>query len=118
MNTTPPPLDFKHLPGYEVPTKHKEAIRQLHWFGYVPILIIEVRYRLGESLIRYILCYDYPEHKRPKRTGPAFLLSDAQVDKIINYVSESWEYRIIKYNVLRTELGLKCSVQMLERRLK
>jgi hypothetical protein len=27
MTTMPPPLDFQHLPGYEIPTKHKEAIR-------------------------------------------------------------------------------------------
>ena len=118
MTTMPPPLDFQHLPGYEVPTKHKEAIRQLHWFGHVPVLMIQERYYLNESSVHCILSFDYPERRRPNRTGPAFLLSDAQVDKIIDYVSESWEYRIIKYNVLRTELGLKCSVQMLERRLK
>jgi hypothetical protein len=33
-----PPLDFDHKKGYEIPTKHKEAIRQLHWFGKVPKL--------------------------------------------------------------------------------
>ena len=118
MTTTPPPLDFDHLPGFEVPTKHKEAIRQLHWFSHVPISMIAVRYELGESSIRRILSYNYPERKRRNRTGPAFLLSDAQVDNIIEYCSESWEHRIIKYDVLRTELGLKCSVQTLERRLK
>ena len=110
MTTTPPPLDFDHLPGFEIPTKHKEAIRQVHWFGYVPISMIVVRYKLRESSIRRILSYDYPERKRRNRTGPTFLLLDAQVDNIIEYCSESWEHRIIKYDVLRTELGLKCSV--------
>jgi hypothetical protein len=27
MTTTPPPLDFDHEKGFEIPTKHKEAIR-------------------------------------------------------------------------------------------
>jgi hypothetical protein len=31
--TTPPPLDFDHKPGFEIPTKYKEAIRQLHSFA-------------------------------------------------------------------------------------
>jgi hypothetical protein len=31
-----PPLDFNHQKGFEIPTKHKEAICQLHWFGEVP----------------------------------------------------------------------------------
>jgi hypothetical protein len=118
MTTTPPPLDFQHIPGHEVPTKHKEAIRQLHWFGHVPVLMIQARYHLNESSVRRILSFDYPERRRPNRTGPAFLLSDAKVDEIIDYLSESWEHRILKYDVLRTELGLKCSVQTLERRLK
>jgi len=33
-----PPLDFDHQKGYEIPTKYKEAIRQLYWFGKVPKL--------------------------------------------------------------------------------
>jgi hypothetical protein len=51
--------------------------------------MITVRYKLGESSIRRILSYDYPERKRRNRTGPTFLLSDAQVDNIIEYCSES-----------------------------
>jgi hypothetical protein len=77
-----------------------------------------VRYKLGETSVRRILKYDYPERRRLKRTGPAFLLSDAKVDEIINYCSESWEHRILKFDIIRVELGLKCSVQTLERRLK
>ena len=33
---TPPSLDFIHQRGFEILTKHKEAIRQLHWYGKVP----------------------------------------------------------------------------------
>jgi hypothetical protein len=41
MTTTPPLLDFQYLPGYEIPMKYKEAIRQLHWFGHIPVLMIQ-----------------------------------------------------------------------------
>jgi hypothetical protein len=116
--TTTPPLDFDHNKGDEIETKHKEAIRQLVWFGKIPRTRIQTRYNLGESTIRRILTYDHPKRVRPNRTGPAFKLSDAKVDEIIKYVSESWEHRIIKYNVLYEELKLDCTPKTLERRLK
>lgn len=76
MTTPPPPqLDFEHLPGFEIPAKHKEAIRQLHWFGHVPVQVLTARYKLNESSIRRILSYDYPERRRPNRTRPACLPS-------------------------------------------
>jgi hypothetical protein len=65
-----PPLDFKHESGFEIPTKHKEAIRQLHWFAKVPICRLETRYKLGNSTIRRILSYDVPERVRLGRVGP------------------------------------------------
>jgi hypothetical protein len=80
--TTPPLDDWHHEKGYEIATKHKEAIRQLHWFGKVPICVLQQRYKapsgkpLGESTIRKILGYLALERARPKRVGPAFLLSD------------------------------------------
>jgi hypothetical protein len=46
-----PPLDFDHQKGYEIPIKHKEAIRQLHWFGKVPKLQLQERYGLGDTII-------------------------------------------------------------------
>ena len=46
MPTTPPRLDFDHQEGFEIPTKHKEAIRQLHNFANVPIGALESRYKL------------------------------------------------------------------------
>jgi hypothetical protein len=76
MTTTPPPLDFDHEKGYEIETKHKEAIRQLYWFIKVPIYQLETRYKLGNSSIRRVLSYDYLERVCPNRTGPSFKLSD------------------------------------------
>jgi hypothetical protein len=72
-----------------------------------------VRYKLRETSVRRILKYDYPERRWPNRKGPAFLLLDAKVDEIINYSSELWEHRILKFDVIRAELRLKCSVQTL-----
>jgi hypothetical protein len=109
MTTTPPPLDFEHLSGFQIATKHKEAIRQLHWFSHVPIQVLTAQYKLNESSIRRILSFDCPERRRPKRTGSPFLLSDAKVDEIINDCSESWDYHIVKFGLIRVELGLKCS---------
>ena len=86
-----PPLDFDHQKGYEIPTKYKEAIRQLHWFGKVPKLQLQERYRLGDTIIDRILVYEKPERKRPNRVGPAKKLSNAQVDIIIEYYSENYE---------------------------
>jgi hypothetical protein len=46
MPTTTPPLDFDHQKNFEIPTKHKEAIRQLHNFANVLIRALEFRYKL------------------------------------------------------------------------
>lgn len=116
--TTPPLDDWKYKKGFEIRTKHKEAIRQLYWFGKVPICMLMLRYKgLGESSIRKILGYPTPERRRANRTGPKFLLSNKEVDEIILYCAQSWEHRVLNYSKLREELGLKCSVQTLERRL-
>jgi hypothetical protein len=69
MTTTPPPLDFDHQKGFEIPTKHKEAIHQLHNFAKVLIPVLETQYKLGNSMIRRILAYNAPERARPTRTG-------------------------------------------------
>jgi hypothetical protein len=67
MAASTPPLDFDHHKGDEIPTKHKEAIRQLHWYGKVPKLQLQERYKLGDTTINRILAYDVPELKRPIR---------------------------------------------------
>ncbi|KAF8847762.1 hypothetical protein BDZ45DRAFT_681677, partial [Acephala macrosclerotiorum] len=81
-------FDFQHKKGDEIRMKHKEAIRQLHWFEKVLICAIANRYKLSASTIRKILRYSNPERHRPDRTGFAYLLSNAQVDEIILYCAE------------------------------
>jgi hypothetical protein len=51
---TTPPLDFEHDKGDEIPTKHKEAIRQLQWFAKLPVCQLATRYKLNESTIRRV----------------------------------------------------------------
>jgi hypothetical protein len=58
--STPPLNDWHYKKGFEIATKHKEAIRQLHWFGGVPICILVLRYKgLEGSSIRKILGYPH-----------------------------------------------------------
>jgi hypothetical protein len=109
--STPPLDDWHYKKGFEITTKHKEAIRQLHWFGKVPICMLMLRYKgLEESSIRKILNYPYPERRCPNRRGPTFLLSDQEVDEIIIYCSQRWETRIMNWGKVREELGLACSL--------
>jgi hypothetical protein len=46
MPTTLPLLDFDHQKGFEIPTKYKEATRQLYNFANVPTGALEFRYKL------------------------------------------------------------------------
>jgi hypothetical protein len=114
----PPTLNFDHRPGQEIPTKHKEAIRQLYGFAKIPVEVLMTRYELGRSTIEKILRYDAPERTRMTRTGRPSLLTDLQVDEIIEYTSETYEHRILDFTLLRDELQLECSVRTLELRLK
>jgi hypothetical protein len=77
MAVSTPPLQFDHQKGYEIPTKHKEAIRQLHWFGKVPKLQLQECYHLGMTIIDKILEYEALERKRPSKAGRLKKLSDA-----------------------------------------
>ena len=117
MAASTPPLDFDHQKGFEIPTKHKEAIRQLHWFGKVSIGQLESRYKLGNSSIRRVLGYDVPKRARLARTGRPQKLMDIQVDEIIEYCSENWEQRILDYEALVLELKLDCIAFTLQKRL-
>lgn len=112
-----PPLQFSHLPGQEIPTKHKEAIRQLYYFAKVPPRQLEERYHLGGSTIRKILTYDKPERARESRKGAPQKLTDARVDEIIEYLSESWANRVLNYEHLVKELKLDVKPTTLQRRL-
>jgi hypothetical protein len=58
MPPSTPPLDFTHLPGQEIPTKHKEAIRQLYSFAKIPVEVLATRYKLGRTIIERILNYN------------------------------------------------------------
>jgi len=64
---TIPPLDFVHEKGYEIPTKYKEAIRQLYGFAKIPVERLMERYGLGRTIITKILNYDKPERVRSNR---------------------------------------------------
>ena len=117
MTDSTPPLDFDYQKGYEIPTKHKEAIRQLHWFGKVPKLQFQERYRLGDITIDQILVYTIPKRKRPNRISKPKKLSDAQVDVIIEYCSENYDQYCLDYDHLVLELKLKVTAFTLQRRL-
>ena len=109
--STPPLDDWQYQKGFEIATKHKEAIRQLYWFGKVPICMLVLRYKgLKESSIRKILNYPHPERRRLNRIGPTFLLSDKEVDEAIVFCSQRWETRIMNWWKVREELGLTCSI--------
>jgi len=91
MAASTPPLDFDHHKGDEILTKHKKAIRQLHWFGKVPKLQLQERYKLGDTTINQILGYNVPKRKRPNRVGKPKKLSNVQVNAIIKYCSKNYD---------------------------
>ena len=65
MPTTPSPLVFNHALGFEIATKHKEVIRELHGFGEKSTTELMERYKLGKTTIHRVLEYDAPERARP-----------------------------------------------------
>jgi len=89
MPPTTPPLVFNHNEGEEIETKHKEAIRQLYSFIKVLVKLLMTQYKLRRSTIEKILRYDALERSRISRSGRPSLLTDTQVDEIIEYLSES-----------------------------
>jgi hypothetical protein len=91
-NPATPPMP-EHLPGYEILTKHKEAIRQLHKYAKISVLQLSGYYSLTRDTITRILAYDYPEHARPTRTSrPRKSLNEQEVRDIIEYISNSHEH--------------------------
>ena len=81
--TTPPPFVFDHKKGEEIPTKHKEAIRQLHWEAKVPIGRLAIKYALNESTIRRVLEIKQSLHRRRKQPT-----TEAEMEAM---VLEEWE---------------------------
>ena len=47
------------------------------------------RYKLSKSTIYYVLEYDKPEYTRARRKGRLVKLTNAKVDEIIEYLSDS-----------------------------
>jgi hypothetical protein len=117
MPTTPPIHDWDHQKGCEIPTKHKEAIRELATFGKKSVEQLSLRYNLGDTTIRRILDYKAPERTRPTRKGRKQLLTNKRLDEVIEYCSKKWVNRILKYDLLVTELDLECTGKTLMHRL-
>ena len=69
MPPSTPPLVFDHLPGDEIPTKYKEAIRQLYGFAKIPIEALMDQYKLDKSSIIRVLEYNAPERACITRIG-------------------------------------------------
>ena len=53
------------------------------------------RYKLSKSTIYHVLEYDKPERARARRKGRPVKLINAKVDEIIEFLSDSWEDRIL-----------------------
>ena len=75
---TPPMLN--HLPGDEIYTEDKQAIRQLYKQVHFMPAHLSALYNVGESTINRVLRYDQTTRERPTRTGRPHLLNDAQVN--------------------------------------
>ena len=99
-----------HQPGYEILTKHKEAIRQLHKFAKIGLQQLQGYYSLADSTVRKILRYDVPERARPTRTGrPRESLNTQEVRDVIEYISTNHATRQLNWLQLRNELKLSYS---------
>jgi len=72
---TPPMLN--HLPGEEIHTGDKEAIRQLYKQARFMPSHLSIFYNVGKSTINQVLRYDETTRNRPTRTGRPHLLNDA-----------------------------------------
>jgi hypothetical protein len=63
------------------------------------------------------LSYNKPERARESRKGAPKKLTDARVDEIIEYPSESWTNGILNYKHLVKELKLTIKPEILQHRL-
>ena len=118
MDRPSTPIMSPRVPGEEIKTKYKEAIRQLYNQAHLRPKTLAARYKLGVSTINRILRYDQPERVRLNQQGKPFLLNDTTVNSIIEYLSDSYHNRTLDWVHLVDELSLECSTKTLERRLK
>jgi hypothetical protein len=113
----PPMPDY--IPGYEILTKHKEAIRQLYKFAKIGLQQLEGYYDLTYTTIRKILQYDVPKRTRPTCTGrPRESLNIQEVRDIIEYISTDYSTKVINWIQIHNELKLSCSVKTFKCRCK
>lgn len=112
-----PPMSPR-LPGTEIKTKHKEAMRQLNKVAKMGSGPLQGYYDLGESTVRKILQYDSPERARPTRVGkPRKVLDHQEVEDIIVYISTDHATRELSWQQIVNERHLQCSAKTLKRRL-
>jgi hypothetical protein len=76
--TTPPIRDY--IPGKEILTEYKKAIRQLYKQAKFMPAHLTVLYYIGKSIINYILRYNQITYIRPNYIGRPYLLNDIQVN--------------------------------------
>jgi hypothetical protein len=86
-------LDY--VPGDEILTEYKEAIRQLYKQAKFMPLHLVVLYHVGELTINRVLRYDTTHCARPTRTTRPYLLNDVQVNWIIKWLSETYRQRTL-----------------------
>jgi transposase len=113
---TPPILN--HLLSKEIHTEDKQAIRQLYKQAHFMPSHLSTLYNVGKSTINRVLRYDQTTRNRPTRTGRPHLLNDAQVNWIIEWLSETYRQRTLNWVKLHEELELECSTKTLVYRLK
>jgi transposase len=109
---------LNHFPGDEIHTGDKEAIRQLYKQARFMPSHLATFYNVGESTINRVLRYDQITRERLTRIGRPHLLNDAQVNWIIEWLSETYKQRTLNWTKVHDELKLSCAVKILECRLK
>ena len=108
--------DYK--PGDEIPTRHKEAIRQLHRLAKFGSTKLRNIYRIAQSLVYKVLDYNKPECYQPGRNRRPRTLDKNNIKSIVQYTTKSYNRRVLLLPQLHTELELECFVRILEKRLK
>jgi hypothetical protein len=117
MNALCTPPMSPRLPGTEIKTKHKEAMRQLQKYAKIAPEPIQKYYGLGQSTVRKVLQYESPERARSTRTGrPRESLDKQEVEEVIAYISTDHATRELNWQQIINERKLTCSTKTLKRR--
>jgi hypothetical protein len=78
---------------------------------------LSVTYKFQKKEIYRILECPVPERTRPTCIGRPQKLTDARMDKVIEYCSENWTNRVLNYASVITELKLDYKVSILQHRV-